>query len=115
MPAGWLDEEILERVDGAIAADALAQLLEDDPTADTGVVDASYSVTYAGIFVVKEDWRRSDTTLIKEITYTYDGSKVTTEVRKVFNADGVTVFAQITWSFTYVGIKLIGGSMVRDV
>lgn len=90
-------------------------LLEDDPTAETGAIDAQYAVTRAGNLITNETWKRNDNTLIKTIDYTYTGTKITTEVRKVFAADGTTIVAQVTWTYTYTGSLITGGSMVRNV
>jgi hypothetical protein len=90
-------------------------LLENDPTAETGATDATYTPTYSGINVTKEEWKRNDTTLIKSIDYTYSGVNVTTEVRKVFASDGTTIVAQVTWTYSYSGITVTSATMVRDV
>lgn len=90
-------------------------LLENGPIADTGVDDATYTPTYSGINVTKEEWKRNDATLIKSIDYTYTGINITTEVRKVFAANGTTVVAQVTWTYTYSGITLTSATMTRDV
>lgn len=92
-----------------------AFLLDNEPIASTGAPDASFVVTYSGIFVTKEEWFRADSTLIKSIDYTYAGVLVTQEVRKVFMDDGTTIAAQVTWTYTYSGIFLTGGTMTRDV
>jgi hypothetical protein len=108
-PGNWYDNPI----DGGI--DYFAFLLDNEPIAETGAIDANFTVTYSGIKVIQEEWRRNDTTLIKTIDYTYTGIKVTQEVRKVFAADGTTVVAQVTWTYAYTGILLTSGTMTRDV
>lgn len=90
-------------------------LLENDPIAETGATDASYAPTYSSGKVTKEEWKRNDTTLIKSIDYTYTGQKLTTEVRKVFAANGTTIVAQVTWTYSYTGNTLTSSSMTRDV
>lgn len=90
-------------------------LLDNEPTAETGATDCTYTPTYSGIFVSKEEWKRNDTTLVKSIDYTYTGISVTSEVRKVFAADGTTIVAQVTWTHSYTGINLTGSTMVRNV
>lgn len=90
-------------------------LLNNEPTAETGATDCAYTPTYTGIKVTKEEWKRNDTTLIKSIDYTHTGISVTSEVRKVFAADGTTIVAQVTWTYSYTGINLTSGSMVRNV
>jgi hypothetical protein len=90
-------------------------LLDNEPIAETGTVDAAYTTTITSGKVTKETWKRNDTTNVKTIDYTYSGSKVATEVRKVFAADGTTVVAQVTWTYTYTGSTVSSASMTRDV
>lgn len=90
-------------------------LLENDPTAETGTVDAAYTPTYSSNKITLEEWRRNDTTLIKSIAYTYTGVRLDTEVRKVFALDGTTIVAQVTWTYTYTGNSVTSASMTRDV
>jgi hypothetical protein len=90
-------------------------LLENDPTAETGAVDSTYTPTYSGITVTKEEWKRNDATLIKSIDYTYTGVFIDSEVRKVFALDGTTIVAQLTWTYLRSGPFITGGVMVRNV
>ena len=90
-------------------------LLDNEPIAETGTNDCVYTPTYSGINVTKEEWKRNDTTLVKSIDYTYSGITVTTEVRKVFAANGTTIVAQVTWTYTYTGINVTSATMTRDV
>lgn len=90
-------------------------LLDNEPTAETGATDAAYSTTYSGNNITNETWKRNDTTNIKTIDYTYTGNRVTTEVRKVFAADGTTIVAEVTWSYTYTGNNLTSATMIRNV
>lgn len=90
-------------------------LLDNEPIAETGTNDASYTPTYVGINVTKEEWKRNDNTLVKSIDYTYSGINVTTEVRKVFAANGTTIVAQVTWTYSYTGVNITSATMVRDV
>lgn len=90
-------------------------LLDNEPTAETGATDCTYTPTYSGINVTKEEWKRNDTTLVKSIDYTYSGINVTTEVRKVFATDGTTIVAQVTWTYSYSGITVTSATMVRNV
>jgi hypothetical protein len=90
-------------------------LLDCEPIDETGAVDSSYTATYSGNFISLEEWKRNDTTLLKSIAYTFTGNKVTTEIRKVFAANGTTIVAQVTWSYTYTGNNLTSSTMVRDV
>ena len=95
--------------------DYYAFLLDNEPIAETGATDASYTPTYSGIQVTKEEWKRNDATLIKSIDYTYTGISVTTEVRKVFAADGTTIKAQVTWTYVYTGVAVTSATMIRNV
>jgi hypothetical protein len=107
----WYDDP----ASGGNPVDYFAFLLDNEPIAETGAIDANFVVTYVGILVTKEEWRRNDATLIKSIDYTYSGIQVTQEVRKVFFMDGSTIAAQVTWSYFYTGILLTSGTMTRDV
>jgi hypothetical protein len=90
-------------------------LLDNEPTAETGTTDCTYTPTYVSGQVTKEEWKRNDTTLIKSIDYTYTTGRLTQEVRKVFAANGTTITAQVTWSYSYTGQTLTSATMVRDV
>jgi len=83
-----------------------------DPVAPSN----NYNATYSGASITQELWRRaSDNSLLKEIDYTYTGSKLTTEIRKVFDSTGITVVAQVTITYTYTGSKLTSYSLVRNI
>jgi len=90
-------------------------LLDNEPIAETGVTDCSYTPHYTSGKLDKEEWFRNDATLIKSIDYTYTGAWVTKEVRKVFAANGVTIVAQVTWNYSYTGGKITSATMTRDV
>jgi hypothetical protein len=86
-------------------------LLENDPPLGS---TASWTVVAGKI--TKETWTLTATSLtLKTTDYTYTGNKVTTEVRKVFAADGVTVGAQETITYTYVGNSVNTETRVRNV
>jgi hypothetical protein len=86
--------------------------LQDDPD----LVGVTYTPTYTSGKVTRELWAKTSGGLsIKEIDYTYSGSKVATEVRKVFKADGVTVAAQITLTYTFSGSTVTSIAQTRDV
>jgi hypothetical protein len=88
-------------------------LLNNEPVG-TGV---TYSNTTTGGKVTQEIWvKTSNSFTIRQIDYTYTGTKVTTEVRKVFSAaDGTTVIAQITLTYSYTGSAVTGETIVRNV
>jgi len=90
-------------------------LLDNEPTAATGGTDATYTPTYSGSKVTRETWTNNAAKNIKTIDYTYSGNKVLTEVRKAYMADGVTVQAQVTWTYTYSGNTVTSATMVRNV
>lgn len=90
-------------------------LLDCEPIDETGATDSSYAATYSGNSITLEEWKRNDTTLLKSIDYTFTGNKLTTEVRKVFAANGATIVAQVTWSYSYTGNKLTSATMIRNV
>lgn len=75
----------------------------------------TYVPTYAGIKVTKEEWFRLDLTLIQSVDYTYVGIKVATAVKKAFAPDGVTVIAQMTYVYSYAGIKVVQIDATRDI
>lgn len=80
----------------------------------TGV---TYSNTVTGGKVTQEKWvNTGNSRTIRQVDYTYLGTKVTTEVRKVFSpADGTTVIAQATINYSYSGNTLTGETITRDV
>lgn len=90
-----------------------ATLLDDEP----GNVGITYSVTRSGTKVTQEKWvNTGNSRPIKQIDYTYTGTNVTTEVRKVFSAaDGTTVIAQKTLTYAYSGSSVTGGTVARNV
>jgi hypothetical protein len=91
-------------------------LLNQSPLLDTGAGnDATYTPTYTSGRITAEAWKRVDNTTIKTIVYTYTGTKVSTEVRKVFALDGTTIVAQITWTYVYTGAALSSATMIRNV
>jgi hypothetical protein len=88
-------------------------LLDNEPVG-TGV---TYSNTRSGSLITQELWiNTGNSRAIREVDYTYTGSKVTTEVRKVFSAaDGTTVIAQVTLTYSYTGSSVTGTTIVRNV
>ena len=103
----------------AAASSAVAYtefLLNNEPTAETGVTDAAYTVTRSAAFLVtNETWKRSDATTIKTVDYVYTSSFVSSEVRKVFAANGTTIVAQVTWTYVYTAGFIVSSTMNRDV
>ena len=86
--------------------------LDAEPTTPNN----TYSNTIASGKVTQEKWvRTSDSSNLKTIDYTYTGSKLTTEVRKVFDTDGTTILAQMTLNYTYTSSTLTGETVTRDV
>lgn len=92
----------------------LVGLLETDPSTPGN----AYANTIVGGKVTQERWTRTvGGTLIKVIDYTYvvGTSRVSTEVRKVYDVNGTTIIAQVTMTYTYTGSQVTGVSTVRDV
>jgi hypothetical protein len=98
-----------------LANDALPNgdfLLDNEPDS----LNNTYSNTITGGKVTQEKWIRTvGATNIKTIDYTYTGSKVTTEVRKVYATDGTTIIAQMTLTYTYTVSTVTGIVSTRDV
>ena len=105
----------LSQLGGSAGITYIEFLLDNEPTAETGGTDCSYTPTYDSGKVMKEEWARDDATLIKSIDYTYASGKISQEVRKVFAANGTTILAQVTWSYGYTGQKITSSTMTRDV
>lgn len=96
---------------GATAADP-DFLLDCEPTAPNN----TYSNTFTGGKLTQEVWvRTSDSTNIKTIDYNYSGSKISTEIRKVYDSDGITIIGQLTINYTYTLSALTGGIITRDI
>jgi hypothetical protein len=100
---------------GSVYVSYLDDLLNNRPTAETGASDAAYLPTYSGNKITLETWKRNDTTLVKSIAYTYSGARLTTEIRKVFATDGITILAQVTWNYSYTGQLVTSAVMTRDI
>jgi|MudIll2142460700_1097286.scaffolds.fasta_scaffold00704_5 hypothetical protein len=78
----------------------LDELLEDEPCQPNN----TYTITRVMGQVTQEKWvRTADNSLYKTIDYTYVSGKVDTEDRKVYAEDGVTVLAELTCTYTYMG------------
>lgn len=86
-------------------------LLENEPPTPTN----NYSNTQTGSKVTQEKWERGDTTKIKTIDYTYSGSRISQEVRKVYATDGSTILAQLTVVYSFTGAALTSATRTRDV
>lgn len=95
-----------------VREDTYQRLLEDDPAG----IRVNESISYTSGRVTAETWKRSaDNSLLKNIDYTYTGTRVTQEVRKVYAEDGVRIVAQKTVVYTYSGNSAITVSSSRDV
>lgn len=88
-------------------------LLTCDPVAD----DTTYSITFGSSSRVDaETWKTTaDNKNIKTVTYTYTGGKVASVVVRVFAADGVTIAAQTTETYSYSGSRVTGSTLTRDI
>lgn len=86
--------------------------LDAEPTTP----DNTYSNTIVSGKITQEKWiRTGDSSNLKTIDYSHSGSKVSTEVRKVYAADGSTITLQMTVNYTYTGSLLTGQTVTRDV
>jgi hypothetical protein len=101
------------RVADALRATYYDLLLEEDPD-DVGV---TYTPTYSLGQVTAEEWKSTATNLkLKTVAYTYTLGRVTSEVVKVYDpADGATVKAQVTTTYTYSGAQVSSAVTTRDV
>jgi hypothetical protein len=90
-------------------------LLTNPPTAETGTPDCTYTPTYVAGLITLEAYRRSDSTLVKTVDYTYTARKVTSKIVKVFAANGTTIVAQLTWTIVYTGNIVTSETATRDV
>ena len=87
-------------------------LLETDPAKPNN----TYTNTIVSGKVVQEKWNEIGSNhLIKTIDYTYNGSVIVTEVRKVYDAPGTTILAQITKSYVVSNNTVISVTTTRDV
>lgn len=95
-----------------VREDTYQRLLEDDPAG----IGVNENISYSSNRVSAETWRRAaDNSLLKNIDYTYTGTRVTQEVRKVYAEDGTRIVAQKTVVYTYSGNSAITVSSSRDV
>lgn len=86
-------------------------LLDNEPIA----YDATYTATRTGSLVTKESWFYTGPALTKSIDYTYANGFVSTEVRKVFAANGVTILGQTTVTYTYANGYVASATYVRNI
>jgi hypothetical protein len=110
-----------------VERDAASNLLFKDPVSSRKLVDllletdpdsaaTTYAVTYTTGKVTQEKWTDTGSGLkIKTIDYTYSGGQISTEVRKVYAANGSTVVAQVTVTYAYSGSHISGSTATRDV
>lgn len=81
-------------------------LLDCEPTRP----DTTHTITRVLGNVTNETWKRTaDLTNLKTIDYTYAAGKVSTEDRKLYAADGLTVVARLLVTYIY-GMGLVIGS-----
>jgi len=77
--------------------------------------DNNYSNIKTNNNITQETWKRTDLTNLKRIDYTYTSNKVTTEVIRVYAANGSTVVAQLTSTMTYSGNTVTAIASVRNI
>lgn len=100
---------VLGAISGSIDFDLL---LETDPAKPNN----TYTNTIVSGKVVQEKWNEIGSNhLIKTIDYTYSGSAIVTEVRKVYDAPGTTTLAQITKNYVVSNNTVISITTTRDI
>jgi hypothetical protein len=88
-------------------------LLVCEPSAD----DTTYEITRTAGKVTRESWTWTDTNvLLKTIAYTRAGGWLTSEVRKIYGPDGITVVAQLTVAYNRTPChRITGAAYTRDI
>lgn len=77
---------------------------------------ANYSVAYTGNLVTNETWTDTGTGLhLKTVDYSYTSNLLTSEVRKVYASDGITIVAETTITYGYTGGQITSSTNVRNV
>ena len=110
-PVGVNDLTTKQYVDGATAGTNDLFLVAEPTTPNN-----TYTNTIVAGVVTQELWvRTADLSNLKTIDYTRTAGKVTTEVRKVYAANGATIVAQATLTYTYTGVTVTGIVWVRNV
>jgi hypothetical protein len=108
-PGGFTLTQLATASSGVSSIDFL---LDNEPVTP-GI---TYTPTYSGGKVTVEEWKKTAGVIaVRTINYTYTGSKVSTEVRKVWDSLGITIIGQQTWTYTYSGSTLTSAVMTRDV
>jgi hypothetical protein len=106
----WYDDFISENV-APLYQIEVNLLLAADP-----VIASIFTPTYTGNKLTHELWANPvNSHTIKTVQYTYTSSKLTQEVRTVYAGDGVTIWGQITVTYSYSGSRLISETVVRNV
>lgn len=109
---GWEFDPAAPSVQG----DLYTMLLGSPLVADLGAGNFTAEHVYAGDLLTLESWKRTDTTLVYTLVYTYALGKIATEVAKVFATDGTTIVAQGTRTYSYTGGGLLDVvTFVRNV
>ena len=100
--------EILDTVYYATEYDFL---LDNEPT----ISNITYIPTRSGTNIINESWYLGVSTLFKTIDYTYTSGLITTEVRKLYANDGITIVAQSTIVYTYSSNFVTLASYTRNI
>jgi hypothetical protein len=87
-------------------------LLTSDP-----FISSTYTASYVSGVVTQESWYNAVNTFeIKRTTYSYVSGIVDSEIVRVYDeANGVSVAAQTTTTYTYTSGSLTSASKVRNV
>jgi hypothetical protein len=102
----------LAQLTGSSGVSTYDFLLDCEPPS----VGTVYAVVRTAGKVSSESWINVATShYVKTIDYTRVGGLVSSEVRKVFAPDGVTVVAQLTVVYTRTGGRVTGADYTRDI
>jgi len=95
---------------------SLATQQDVDLGSDPVYPGTTYANTYSAGLLTQEQWTRTaGGTLFKSIDYTFSGNMIVQQVNKLFAANGTTIIAQTTQTYTYTDNRVTGGTIVRNV
>jgi hypothetical protein len=79
-------------------------------------IDTDYAITRVAGKVTEETWTRTTTSALwKSINYSRTGNVVSSEVRRVYAADGTTILAQMTVAYVHSGASVVSATYTRDI
>lgn len=107
-----LQSSTLIRNVGSSSNAAIDLLLESDPVS----ASISYAATYGVGGMSDELWSFTGSGLaIKSVHYVYSSGLLSSEIRKVFGANGTTIVGQLTINYAYSSNLLTSITQTRDV